>query len=60
MPKRGKQKKYKHHFLVTITYDDSERFGRVFNDREKAERFAARQKKSPLVKSVRTTSMYVN
>jgi hypothetical protein len=38
------------HYLVTITYADNETFGRVYTDLEKAEHFAARQKKSPIVK----------
>ena len=42
-----------HHWRVTITYSDKERFGRVYSNREKAERFAGRQKKSPVVKSTR-------
>ena len=41
------------HYLVTVTYVDSETFGMVFTDFEKASRFADRQKKSPDVKSVR-------
>ncbi len=39
-----------HHWLVTITYWDKEFFGRVYLDQAKAEKFAARQKKSPVVK----------
>jgi hypothetical protein len=39
-----------HHRLVTVTYADNESFGRVYIDRERAEKFAARQKKSPVVK----------
>jgi hypothetical protein len=42
-----------HHWLVTVTYSDNESFGRVYVDREKAEKFAARQKKSPVVKKTR-------
>jgi hypothetical protein len=49
-----KDKRRKHeHFLVTVTYPDGEKFGRVYTDREKAERFAERQKKSPTVKSTK-------
>jgi hypothetical protein len=32
-----------HHWLVTLTYSDGERFGRVYIDRKKAQRFAERQ-----------------
>jgi len=35
-----------HHFRVTITYGGKEEFSRIYNNREKAEKFAARQKKS--------------
>jgi hypothetical protein len=41
------------HYRVTITYNDNEKSGKVFNSREKADKFAARQKKSPVVKSTR-------
>jgi hypothetical protein len=40
------------HFLVTITYQDSGRFGRVYTDLKKAQAFAERQKKSPVVAAV--------
>jgi hypothetical protein len=47
-------KRRKHeHFLTTITYQDGERFGRVYTSREKAEQFAERQKKSPAVKAAK-------
>ncbi len=39
-----------HHWRVTITYSDQETFGRVYSDREKAEKFAGGQKKSPVAK----------
>jgi hypothetical protein len=42
-----------HHWLVTVTYSDNESFRRVYIDRERAEKFAARQKKSPIVKKTR-------
>lgn len=51
--KRSGQKdsRRKHsHYLVTVTYGDGQTFGRVYIDAEKAERFAQRQKKSPVVK----------
>jgi hypothetical protein len=41
------------HFQVTITYFDRQVFGRVYTDLGKAERFAARQKRSPVVKSTK-------
>ena len=47
-----KDKKAEHHYWrVVVTYSDGETSGnRVFKDRGKAEIFAARQKKSPVVK----------
>ena len=46
-----------HHFLVTVFYADGEKFGRVYTDKEKADRFADRQKRSPVVKSARVTQI---
>ncbi len=52
--KLGKDKRRKHHhWQVTIFYRDGERFARVYIDRDKAERFAKRQKKSPVVRATR-------
>jgi hypothetical protein len=52
----GKDKRRKHHhFLVTVYYADGEKFGRVYTDKDKADRFADRQKRSPVVKSARVT-----
>jgi IMP dehydrogenase/GMP reductase len=46
------KKKFEHHYWrVIVRYRDGETSGnRVFKDREKAERFAARQEKSKVVK----------
>ena len=41
------------HWQVTVYYHDGEKFARVYIDRERAESFAARQKKSPVVKATR-------
>jgi hypothetical protein len=50
----GRDRRRKHpHWLVTLSYFDKDVFGRVYTDRRKAEGFAARQKKSPMVKSTR-------
>ena len=46
-----------HHWLVTVYYADGEKFGRVYTDREKASRFAERQRKSPVVKSARVSQV---
>jgi hypothetical protein len=51
---RDKRRKH-HHYLVTVFYADGEKFGRVYTDKDKADRFADRQKKSPVVKSARVT-----
>ncbi len=53
MPKKNDagSKAEHHYFRVVITYSDGETSGnRVFKDREKAEEWAARQEKSPVVK----------
>jgi hypothetical protein len=50
----GKDKRRKHrHWQVTVFYADGEKFARVYVDREKATRFAERQKRSPVVRSAR-------
>ena len=46
-----------HHYLVTIFYADGEKFGRVYTDKEKADRFAERQRRSPVVKSARVSQV---
>lgn len=50
--KKDRRRKHKH-WQVTVYYHDGEKFARVYIDRERAERFADRQKKSPVVKSTR-------
>jgi hypothetical protein len=61
--KRGKapfnkdKRRRHHHFLVTVFYADGEKFGRVYTDKEKATRFADRQRRSPVVKSVRVSQV---
>jgi hypothetical protein len=47
-------KRRKHrHWQVVVYYHDGEKFARVYINRERAERFAERQKKSPVVKATR-------
>jgi len=46
-----------HHWQVTLLYADGEKFGRVYTDRDKATRFASRQRKSPMVKSARVAQV---
>jgi len=54
----GKDKRRRHHhYLVTVNYADGETFGRVYTDKDKASRFADRQKRSPIVKSARVTQV---
>ena len=49
--KVGKAKVEFHYWRVIVTYDDGETSGnRVFSDRAKAERWAERQRESPVVK----------
>jgi hypothetical protein len=49
---RDRRRKHRH-WQVTVYYHDGEKFGRVYIDRDRAERFAERQKKSPVVKATR-------
>ena len=42
-----------HHWRVTVIYPDGGSFGRVYLDLERAKKFAARQRKSPVVKATR-------
>lgn len=41
------------HWEVTIFYHDGQRFSRVYIDRERAHRFAERQRKSPVVRAAK-------
>lgn len=49
---RDRRRKHQH-WQVTVYYHDGEKFARVYIDRERAERFADRQKRSPVVKATR-------
>ena len=54
----GKDKRRKHHhWMVTVYYHDGEKFGRVYIDEEKANKFAERQKRSPVVRTARVTKI---
>jgi len=46
-----------HHWVVTLFYSDGGTFERVYIDREKARRFAKRQKKSPVVVRTRVKEL---
>jgi hypothetical protein len=50
--RRDRRRKHRH-WQVTIYYRDGEKFARVYIDRDRANRFAERQRKSPVVKSAR-------
>jgi hypothetical protein len=45
----GNGRRKHRHWEVTIYYTDGKKFSRVYIDRERAERFAQRQKRSPVV-----------
>ncbi|MGB0034142.1 MAG: hypothetical protein WBP79_01555 [Candidatus Acidiferrales bacterium] len=49
---RDRRRKHRH-WQVTVYYHDGEKFARVYIDRDRASRFAERQKKSPVVKATR-------
>jgi hypothetical protein len=54
MNRMARDRRRKHqHWQVTVFYHDGERFARVYIDRDRAQRFAQRQKKSPIVKATR-------
>jgi hypothetical protein len=54
----GKDKRRKHHhWQVIVQYPDGEKFARVYTDRAKAESFAKRQKRSPLVKTAKVVQI---
>jgi hypothetical protein len=50
--RRDRRRRHRH-WQVTVYYQDGEKFARVYIDRGRAERFADRQKKSPVVKATR-------
>jgi uncharacterized protein YlbG (UPF0298 family) len=54
---RKDRRRKHHHWLVTLTYSDGEKFARVYIDRQKAEKFAERQKRSPIVKKTRISRL---
>jgi len=57
-PKFGRDKRRKHlHWQATVFYTDGEKFARVYTDRDKAARFANRQKRSPMVKTARVVQV---
>jgi hypothetical protein len=57
-PFRNDRRRKHHHWVATLFYADGERFERVYLDREKARRFAERQKKSPVVLKTRVAELF--
>jgi hypothetical protein len=55
--KSGKEFRKHNHFRVTVTYTDNEIWGRVYNNHEKAEKFADR--KVPFTKSTSTVDAII-
>jgi len=45
------------HWQTTVFYVDGEKVARIYTDREKANRFAELQRKSPVVKMARVTQV---
>jgi len=57
-PRKSTKHLRKHdHFRVTVTYNDNEQSAKVFTSREKADKFAARQEKSLVVKSAKVVKL---
>jgi hypothetical protein len=54
--KTDKRRKH-HHYMVTVFYFDGERFARTYTDKQKAVKFADRQKRSPVVRSTRVAEV---
>lgn len=57
--KSDKPRRYRKHdqFRVTVTYTDNDKSIKVFTDPERAEKYAARQKRSPFVKSAQVVKL---
>jgi hypothetical protein len=51
-PSSDARRKHRH-WKVTIYYTDGLKFTRIYTERKRAEKFAERQKKSPVVRSTR-------
>jgi plasmid stabilization system protein ParE len=49
----GDARRKHRHWKVTIYYYDGQKFSRIYIDRKRAEKFAERQKRSPVVRSTR-------
>lgn len=51
-PWRDRRRKHRH-WEVSVYYHDGKRFARIYTDRRRAESFARRERRSPVVRSVR-------
>lgn len=49
----GDARRKHRHWKVTIYYTDGLKFTRIYTERKRAEKFAERQKRSPVVRSTR-------
>ena len=47
------RRRRRHHWAVTVVYQDGGEFQRVYTDEGKARKFAARQENSPVVRTTR-------
>lgn len=56
IPGNGRRKHK--HWEVTILYRDGKKFARVYIDKKRAERFAQRQRKSPVVRSAKVSEVH--
>jgi hypothetical protein len=56
---RERRKPFRKHdqFRVIISFHDGEKFARVFTNRERADKYAARQERSPAVKSAKVEKL---
>ena len=54
---RTKKHRKHDHFRVLVTYTDNEQSAKVFTSRERADKFAARQERSPVVKSAKVIKL---
>jgi hypothetical protein len=56
-PYEKDKRRTRHHWQMTLFYSDSEEFARVYTIQAKANAFAERQRKSPIVKMARVTKV---
>lgn len=54
----GDRRRKHRHWEVTVYYHDGKKFARVYIDRARAERFAERQQKSPVVRTAKVKEVH--